>query len=123
MGACDNMYLHTVKWVHDAVLHDPGQGTGRHVDGHGVGRQALVVVIHDPEGGESLARKSVPIHRHDVRNFLLAFLLPFLSLSLYFFLSSLSLATSTRCCVADSTLGYRPSTDEDTDLFRESTIR
>lgn len=32
------MYLHAVKRIHDAMLHDPGQGTGRHVHDHGIGR-------------------------------------------------------------------------------------
>jgi len=43
-------YLDTVKRIHDAMFHYPGQSAGRHVYGHGSGWQALVFVfIHDHE--------------------------------------------------------------------------
>lgn len=75
-------YLDTVKRIHDAMLHDPSDGTGRHVYGHGTGRQALVVVfIHDHGGerGPSLVSKvSAPqVCRHGVAIHSLVFSSPF----------------------------------------------
>lgn len=62
-----DVYLDAVKRVHDAMLHNSGHGTGCHVHGHRIGRQALVVVlIHACEEEKLLARKRVPIRRHDI---------------------------------------------------------
>lgn len=91
MKAIRRRYLDTVKRIHDAMLHDPGDGTGRHVHGHGVGRQALVVVlIHDHGGEKVLARErgSAPSPRCRA--------IRLVSLSLFFpsFLPSLLLSLS-----------------------------
>lgn len=46
-------YLDTVKRIHDAMLHDPSDGAGRHVHDHRVGGQVLVFVFIHDHGRES----------------------------------------------------------------------
>lgn len=38
-------YLDTVERIHDTMLHNPSNSTGRHMHGHRSGRQTLVFVL------------------------------------------------------------------------------